>query len=271
MSDAQELRIPKVIHYCWFGNNPLPEDAKRCIESWKEYCPDFEIKKWDESNFDINSIPYVQEAYAAKKWAFVTDYVRLWVIEKEGGVYLDTDVELIASLDQILEGVGCVVCEEVPGRINTGVGFAATPHHPVVKAMLDEYSEAHFLLGNGSYDLTACPIRNTRGLVKQFYDGHAGLIPQSDCRVLSSDFMSPINAETGECKITVNTVSIHHFSGSWKDDSEKELYAKKMKLQKNFGLVGTYIYYGYALFHEIKHRGLISAIKQAMQKISLRK
>lgn len=95
--------IPKKIHYCWFGRNPLPELARRCIESWKKYCPDYEIIEWNEDNYDINKIPYVKEAYQAKKWAFVTDYVRLDVVNKFGGIYLDTDVELLKSLDSLLK------------------------------------------------------------------------------------------------------------------------------------------------------------------------
>lgn len=95
--------IPKIIHYCWFGGNPLPEMAVKCIESWKKYCPDYEIKRWDESNFDLNCCNYVKEACQAKKWAFVSDYVRFKVLYDEGGLYFDTDVELIKPIDDILE------------------------------------------------------------------------------------------------------------------------------------------------------------------------
>lgn len=94
--------IPKIIHYCWFGGNPLPELAVKCIESWKKYCPDYEIKRWDESNFDLNCCDYVKEAYQAKKWAFVSDYARFKVLYDDGGLYFDTDVELIKPIDDIL-------------------------------------------------------------------------------------------------------------------------------------------------------------------------
>lgn len=116
--------IPKKIHYCWFGRNPLPELAVRCIESWKKYCPDYEIIEWNEDNYDINKISYVKEAYQARKWAFVTDYVRLDVVNQYGGIYLDTDVELLKSLDPLLKYKSFFGMEE--GKfIATGLGFGA--------------------------------------------------------------------------------------------------------------------------------------------------
>ena len=95
--------IPKIIHYCWFGGNPLPEDAKKYIESWRKYCPGYEIKEWNESNFDINCCDYVREAYEAKKWAFVSDYARFYILYQYGGLYFDTDVEMIRPLFSILQ------------------------------------------------------------------------------------------------------------------------------------------------------------------------
>ena len=95
--------IPKKIHYCWFGGNPLPPLAVKCIESWKKYLPDYEIKEWNESNFDLNYNDYVREAYEAKKWAFITDVVRLYAMVTEGGIYMDTDVEVLKPLDELLQ------------------------------------------------------------------------------------------------------------------------------------------------------------------------
>ena len=122
--------IPKVIHYCWFGRNPLPDSALKCIESWKKYLPDYEIVQWNEDNFDVNSIPYVAEAYAARKYAFVSDYARFYVLYNQGGVYFDTDVEAVAPLDDILEkgpymGMERALSGEM--AVNPGLGFAAEP------------------------------------------------------------------------------------------------------------------------------------------------
>ena len=118
--------IPKLIHYCWFGHNPLPKDAKRCIRSWKKYCPDYVIKEWNEDNFDISQCPqYVRQAYEAKKWAFVSDYVRLKLVHDHGGVYMDTDVELLKPLDRLLSHKAYFGFEDDGLQINTGLGFGA--------------------------------------------------------------------------------------------------------------------------------------------------
>lgn len=95
--------IPKVIHYCWFGGNPLPDSAKKCISSWRKYLPDYEIKEWNERNFDVKSIPYTREAYRLKKFAFVSDYARMWILYHYGGIYFDTDVEVIKPFNDIIQ------------------------------------------------------------------------------------------------------------------------------------------------------------------------
>lgn len=260
------MNIPKVIHYCWFGHNVIPEDVRRCINSWHKFCPDFEIKQWDESNFDINLNQYVKEAYEAKKWAFVADFARLWIISHEGGVYLDTDVELIKPLTSILEQTECVVSEEIPGRINTGVGFAASAYHPVVESMLRQYENIHFLIKPNVYDLTPCPVRNTHALKMLGYTGIAGRLSTCNCVVLPPEIMSPINPETGKKQITAKTVSIHHFSGSWKNDEEKALYAKKMKLQHRYGRLGSLIYYLQVFYRKICTQGIRTTLIELVQR-----
>lgn len=132
--------IPKVIHYCWFGKNEKPELIKKCIESWKEYCPDYEIIEWNESNFDVNCIPYVQDAYAAKKWAFVSDYARLFVVYHYGGIYLDTDVLLHRNLDELLV-YDCWLASDDVRYLATGLGFGAVRQYPLIGAVMDAYKE----------------------------------------------------------------------------------------------------------------------------------
>lgn len=257
--------IPKVIHYCWFGHNPLPKDVLNCISSWRKYCPEYEIRQWDESNFDVTVHPYVKEAYKAKKWAFVTDFARLYILEHEGGIYLDTDVELISSLDSILQH-DCVLNEEIPGRVNTGVGFASVAHHQAVKAMLAEYDGVHFINSHGIMDVTPCPIRNTSALNKLGYHRGETLLEHIDCMVLPPEYMSPINSETGEKKITLHTVSIHHFAGSWKTESEKKSYCLKQRLQKKYGKIGYFLYLLYASMRLIRSEGIASLFAHISQK-----
>lgn len=124
--------IPKVIHYCWFGGNNLPGTVKECIASWEKYCPDYEIKRWDESNYNISKNSYTRLAYKNKMWAFLTDYVRLDILSREGGIYLDTDVKLIKSLTPLLKN-GAFMSFEQRGRVNTGIGFACEPDNPIIK------------------------------------------------------------------------------------------------------------------------------------------
>lgn len=136
--------ISKVIHYCWFGGNPLPASAIKCINSWKKYFPGYEIKEWNESNFDVNFIPFTQEAYAAKKYAFVSDVARFWILEKEGGLYFDTDVEVIKGFDDILSE-GAFLGVEIPSQdgavpqVNPGLGLGAERGNAVIKSVLEYY------------------------------------------------------------------------------------------------------------------------------------
>lgn len=161
--------IPKVIHYCWFGRNPKPELINKCIESWKKFCPDYEIKEWNEDNFDIHQCPYVEEAYECKKWAFVSDCARLKIIYDNGGIYLDTDVELLDSLDNILK-YDFFFAFEHEFRVNTGYGFGAKKMSPIVQEMLSFYLGKHFIV-DGKTDLTVCTISNTDALMKEFAGG----------------------------------------------------------------------------------------------------
>ena len=128
--------IPKIIHYCWFGGKPLPKSAIKCINSWKKFFPDYEIKEWNESNFDVNMIPYTKEAYAAKKYAFVSDFARFWVPHEYGGIYFDTDVEVIRPMDDIIAR-GAYLGMENRTAINPGLGMAAPAGHPFYKWYLN--------------------------------------------------------------------------------------------------------------------------------------
>lgn len=155
--------IPKKIHYCWFGGNPKPEIIEKCIASWHHFCPDWEIIEWNEENYDVNAISYMAEAYAAKKWAFVSDVARLDIVAKHGGVYLDTDVELLTPIEELLDS-GAFYIFETERNIATGLGFGAEADHPTVRAMLGYYNGRSFLK-KGKPDMTPCPANNTEMLL----------------------------------------------------------------------------------------------------------
>ena len=214
--------IPKVIHYCWFGGKPLPWAVKKCIRSWKKYCPDYQIIQWNESNFDVTQIEYMKQAYEAKKWAFVTDVARLLLVYEHGGIYLDTDVELIKPLDPLLEYEAYFGREGE--RVNTGLGFGACAGHPLVGAILDYYRNASFLDADGNCCLTPCTSTNTQVLaahglktenVDQMIDG---------VRFLPREYLCPIDYTTHERNVTPNTISIHHYAMSWHSGKKRAYY-----------------------------------------------
>ena len=206
--------IPKVIHYCWFGRNTLPKLAEKCIESWKKYLPDYEIKEWNEDNFDLNLYPYAREAYDNKKYAFVTDVVRLYALYHEGGIYMDTDVEVISSYDPFLHHVAFSGFEsgtEVP----TGV-MASEKGGQWAKMNLDYYKDRHFVKENGEFDTTTNVAIITNfmlpyGLVQnntyQDFPGFVTFYP--------TDYFCPIDHVGQVMRKTSNTVCIHYYAGSW--------------------------------------------------------
>lgn len=213
-SDTQ--LIPKKIHYCWFSGNPIPQELQKCIDSWKHFCPDYELVRWDESNYDIHKSLYMEQAYIHKKWGFIPDYARLDILYRYGGIYLDTDVELIRNLDELLyQPAFCGV--EKWGTVNFGGCSGAQPKNPVVKSVLDTRETVPFINADKQLNLTTCGYYETSPLVQQGLkaNGETLVIGNGMMTVYSSDFFHPFDYMSGETKITENTFSIHHFSGTW--------------------------------------------------------
>ncbi len=206
--------IPKTIHYCWFGRGPKPELALKCIESWHRYMPDYEYKLWDESNFDVNIVPYTKEAYEAHKYAFVSDYVRLWALEREGGIYLDTDVVAFKSFDDLLVWKAFVGFE---GSKTTPVGtcvMATEPHGVWINEQLERYQGRHFVLEDGQWDQTT----NVQFITKHMSEN--GLVlngleqDYKDLHVFPVEYFCP-RQTTGEYLRTDVTYCDHLGLGSW--------------------------------------------------------
>lgn len=220
--------IPKVIHYCWFGRNPLPPLAEKCIASWRKFLPDYEIKEWNEDNFDVNIIPYTAEAYAAKKYAFVSDYTRFWILYHHGGVYFDTDVEVIKSMDDIIAAGAFMGCEQdSPITVNPGLGIAAPPSLPLYKKILDFYRHLNFDPKN----IEVTIVGHTTNILREF-----GLTCCKDiqrieeCNIYPTEFFNPTNITTKRRRITSNTRSIHWYADSWNDQKESivKTYLRKL-------------------------------------------
>lgn len=213
--------IPKIIHYCWFGGNPLPKAAKKCIASWKKYLPDYVIKEWNENNFDVNSIPYTADAYKAKKYAFVSDYARFWILYHYGGLYFDTDVEIIRPLDDIiLEGpfLGCekdfVAPDQFPD-VAPGLGIGAEPNMLFFRNLLNIYKGEIFEKNiQGSYKTVIS--YTTDLLIKYGLKAQGGLQKVAGFTIYPKEYFNPLS-HINQLLITPNTRTIHHYAGTWID------------------------------------------------------
>lgn len=218
--------IPKIIHYCWFGNKRIPHQFKKYIKTWKKFCPDYEIICWNENNYDINKIPYTKEAASLKKWAFVTDYARLDIIDKYGGIYLDTDVEICKSLNSLLKNKG--FCGfEVSGFINFGLGFGAEPNNKIISEIKRYYEKRSFKNDLENNELITCPIIQTEIFLKHGLKKNNTKQIINDIHVYPSDFFCPMNYSQILNNFTKNTFSIHHYSATW--------YNKKDRFDYKFG------------------------------------
>ncbi len=205
--------IPKTIHYCWFGKNAKPKLAEKCIASWKKYCPDYKIIEWTEDNFPIDRYPYAKYCLEHGKWAFLSDFVRLVVVSEYGGIYMDTDVELLKCPDHLLENEAFYGFEN-KDYIATGLGFGAEQHHPTVEAMINIY------LGfapdeNGDFTLQSCPALNTQALLSMGLEKDGKLQKVAGALILPVEYLNPYDDPTGRLNRTKNTVSVHWYAKSW--------------------------------------------------------
>lgn len=218
--------IPKTIHYCWFGRGQMPELAVKCIESWKKYLPEYEIKEWNEDNFDLNLYFYVREAYDNRRFAFVTDVVRLYALYNEGGVYMDTDVEVLKPLDKFLGHHAFSGFEDLT-NIPTGI-MGAEKGSRWAKENLDYYKDRHFIV-NGKPDATTNVTTITNHLDKYGLKHNNTFQEFEDLiTIYPKDVFCPKSYEDGEIHITSNTHTIHHFAGSWLDKTQQ----RTLELQK---------------------------------------
>lgn len=223
--------IPKKIHYCWFGGKPLPETAIKCIESWKQYLPDYEIVEWNENNFDVTICDYIKEAFQLKKWAFVSDYARFWILYNHGGLYFDTDVELIKPLDDIVCKGAFVGTEwatmegALSGKylVNPGVALGSESRFVFFGLLLEKYADRHYIDENGMEDKTTICEFVTE-LLKQkglSCDGSIEVVEQ--LFIYPPQYFCPMNYCTGKMELAAETHSIHWYAETWLSTRDKRL------------------------------------------------
>lgn len=215
--------IPRIIHYCWFGGNPLPQSAQRCIASWRKFMPDCEIREWNEQNFDVNAHPYTRAAYAAGKYAFVSDFARYKILEEWGGIYFDTDVEAVAPISDLLQLGAFMGLEDAqPPTVSSGLVMAVEAHHPVLQEMLDFYDaqakeDSTAMLDTGIVVSGMTEIFIRHGFVRENrYQEVAGVA------LYPSEYFDPMDNATGRIKQTPNTRTIHRYDRTW--SAQKPLY-----------------------------------------------
>lgn len=207
--------IPKKIHYCWFGGNPLPKSAIKCINSWKRNFPDYEIIEWNEKNFDVTFNKYAYDAYKNKKFAFFTDVARLYIIQKYGGIYFDIDVEVIKPYADIINNCSAFFGIEEKGSVNTGLGFGAKKNNEFVKMLLDDYNSQKFYNQDGSINLTACTTINSKIFKQYGFKLDNSYEEINNIKVLPKDFFNTLDNATGRVIITKNSHSIHRYKATW--------------------------------------------------------
>lgn len=235
IDEKNRLAIPKIIHYCWFGGNPLPEDVQRYIATWRKLCPDYEIKEWNETNFDINCCDYVKEAYEAKKWAFITDYVRLKVLFDYGGIYMDTDVEVCKPLDDLLH-YNAWSGFESETKIQTGT-FASCRANEWIGYLLSYYENKHFVNKDGSYDTTT-NVETITKMTKTKYDvrlNNTFQIFGDNYALFPFEYLCAKSLMDGRIYKSDKTYTIHHFSGSWLTPWERFRHRVKIDITLLFG------------------------------------
>lgn len=218
LSDAP--LIPKIIHYMWLGGKPIPNNLKKCIDSWREVCPDYEIIEWNESNYDINKHTYMKQAYENKAYGFVPDYARLDILYNYGGFYLDTDVRLIKSLD-LLRNQEAFVGVEKWQVLNFGGCSGAVKGHPMIKKFLDARQNIFYIDENGNQNKNTCGFYDTKVAINAGYKLNGNTQCINGMNIYGYDYFHPYDYMSGTLNETINTRSIHYFNGGWLDDDMK--------------------------------------------------
>lgn len=234
--------IPKIIHYCWLSDDPMPEKLQHCIDSWKKVLPDYKIIKWDLKRFPLEKNIWVKQAFEKKKYAFAADYIRLYALATEGGIYLDSDVEVLKSFDNLLNLPYFICKENSPQGIEAAI-IGAEKETPWIKECLKYYNGKSFI-NNGKEETEVLPIILEKQLsnYKLHYINNPLEFDTSSnivC-ILPTDYFSPKNYVTKKICITSNTYAIHHFAGTWQPWWKKLLLKIWIPLKVRYPKITNY-------------------------------
>lgn len=255
------MAIPKIIHYCWLSGEPYPELVERCMRSWKEKLLDYEFMLWDKNRFDVRSVLWVEQAYNEKKWAFAADYIRLYALYNFGGIYLDSDVEVLKPFDDLLDRPYFFGREHTPDRIENqdsieAATMGAEKGLPYLKKVMEFYERRDFVDDDGYMDTTTLPAVLARKLKGENLD------------ILPMDYFSPKNTRTLKLQVTTNTYCIHHFNGSWHSLAQQKHVALRTKLCNVLGeTFGDILSSFLAIFINIRYEGLGNTFKKMLAKL----
>lgn len=250
-------KIPKIIHYCWLSGEAYPELIQKCMDSWKEVLSDYEFVCWDTKKFDVNSCVYTKEAFEAKKYAFVSDYIRLYALYNYGGIYLDTDIEVLKKFDPLLNN-RAFTCFENSYSVAAWI-FGSEKGNPIFKEFLDHYEGRKFLLPNGECDLTPNPYPITKTCI-----GHGLQLKNvnqelDNITVFTEDYFCPYDHISRQMNITDNTYCIHYFNAAWFSEKKKKRFEQRRNIEQKFGKKIGLIYYG---IQTIVYEGWTQFIKE---------
>ena len=258
------MSIPKIIHYCWLSDEPYPELVQRCMQSWKEKLPDYEFMLWDMNRFNVHSVPWVEQACSVKKWAFAADYIRLYALYNYGGIYLDSDVEVLKSFDELLDRPYFFGREHTPDRIENqdsveAATFGAETGLPFLKIAMAFYETHDFCDRNGFLDSTTLPTVM------------AMVLRDNPLEIFSMDYFSPKNTRTLELNITKNTYCVHHFNGSWHSIAQQKYVMFRTILCKKFGeKIGEFISLFAIIPINLRYEGFIKTFRKVLKKIKMK-
>lgn len=228
--------IPKILHYCWFGGNSLPELEQKCIASWSEVMPDWTVQRWDESNFDISRCRFSSNAYSSKAWAFVSDYARMRILLENGGIFLDTDVEVLQSFEPFIVNAAFAGFMKNNRFINPGLVMGSEPGGIVVEQLARQYESIDFEVKSGRNSMPTSPRVMTKLLVEQFNLKQDGSMQELDgFTAYPASYFDALDSHTGRLVVDDSTYSIHHYSGTWLNPAKKYRIEARKKLSPLVG------------------------------------